>query len=301
MIILDGYPMDLAISEEHSFPGEVTAFPVESGSDITDHIRALPEEITLECIASDSPIGEIANDPTRQATGPDAPLPSADAYQKLREIRTARRAISITTSLGVFESMALIDLSVPKNKDTDGGLFFTVMFRRIEIVTNRRTRVRVSTPMAGAGGKARSRVTVGTAMRVDAELVWRKGVPPGAPLKAGFKTERVTAQAKRPDPEANALLAEGSPFIEVTRFRGEGGREIEGAERKALEADLVRDRQEKDAAGVKAFLALTPEEQARTIRHLPPGLDLSRFERPPPGPTFPTPPATPTFPTGTIR
>ena len=86
MIVIDGFPMDLALSEEHRFPGEVTSYPVEQGADISDHIRTLPEEITLECIVSDTPIGEVATDATRTS----GTLPAEAALAKLLEIRNRR-------------------------------------------------------------------------------------------------------------------------------------------------------------------------------------------------------------------
>src|SRR5690348_607819 len=111
LVRINGFPMDLSISEEHSFPGEVTERPVEEGSDFGDHIRDLPEEITLECIVSDLPTGDIANDPTRQPAGADTALPSADALAKLRELKAAKQRVTIETSIGVFESMAFLDLN----------------------------------------------------------------------------------------------------------------------------------------------------------------------------------------------
>src|SRR5688572_9525100 len=120
LIRIDGFPMDLSLSEGHTFPGEVTRYPVESGADMSDHILDLPEEVTLECIVSDSPSGDVATDPTRQlgevpADGlldPNAPLPSADALEHLREMKRRRRPVSIETSLGVFVSMACVEIVV---------------------------------------------------------------------------------------------------------------------------------------------------------------------------------------------
>lgn len=175
--------MDLAVSEEHGFPSEVTSHPVEQGPDISDHIRNLPEEITLESIVSDTPIGEVAADPSRQAAGPDAPLPSADALQKLREIRAARRPVTVETSLGTFENMALENLTVPRDAQKTGGLFFTATFRRMNLVTNKRTRRRVATPLAGAGGKAAAQKKALDAFKVVETYFWRMGVHAGDPVR----------------------------------------------------------------------------------------------------------------------
>jgi hypothetical protein len=151
MIRIDGYPIDLALTEEHSFDSEVTEYPVENGADISDNIRNKPLEITLEGIVSDTPIGAIAQDATRQA-GAGTPLPSRDAYTRIVAIRDARELVTIETSLGKFERMALTHIGVPRDRSTGKALKFTVTFRQVTLVTNERVTVRVAVP--NATGKA---------------------------------------------------------------------------------------------------------------------------------------------------
>lgn len=152
-VYINGYPMDLAISETHGFESEVTEHPVERGADMVDHVRARPIEIRLECIVSDTPIGAIATDPTRLPEGQDAPLPSEDAYARLLAIRDARQPVPVETSLGTFTSMALLSLSVPRSRETTGGLFFTVAFRQIVVRENQRVTVRTAEPNAKRSGR----------------------------------------------------------------------------------------------------------------------------------------------------
>jgi hypothetical protein len=313
MIKIAGYPMDLALSEEFTFPGEMTSRPVELGPDVSDHIRDLPEEITLECIVSDTPIGDIARDPTRAGTDfslreldPDElrPLPSIDALAKLRELKALRRPVPVETSLGTFTDMAILNIKVSRDANKSNGLFFTVDLAKFNFVVNRRTKVRVKTPMAGAGGKAKAKATAATKLTVNNEIVWFHGVPPGAPFKAGNAVETIrvvyTEPAGLSDEEKIALgrvrtglsgVDPGSSFIQY--FKVPSGLLIAGgAERTALVADLRRDAEAKRRAEAKR---LTPpeavEEAVATIKRasLPPGKDLSRFKRPVPGPFKPAP------------
>lgn len=310
MIRIAGYPMDLALAEEHTFPGEVTSYPVEGGADVSDHIRDLPEEITLECIVSDSPIGDIATDPTRQIAGADAPLPSADALAKLRELKALRRPVSVETSLGVFESMAIIDLTVPvdamrspgtmdpggnRDKDQRGGLFFTISLRKIVTVTNRRTRVRVKTNLAGAGGKAKPKAVTGTPLQIDDTIIWRHGSPPGTafqPVVDPFEVVRVRYDP-RPGKTREESIALGrvdpaSPFI---TYIDSNGKPIAGGTQRYndLIADLRRDAADKRLGQARA-LRQTPSEAVEdalaNVRRssLPAGIDLSRVQRPAPPP-----------------
>lgn len=177
MIYIDGYPMDLAVSESHSFTSEVSEHPVESGANIADHIRPLPEDVDLECIVSDTPIGTIASDPTRQRAGADSPLPSEDAYAHLLAIRNARRPVTIETSLGVFTSMALVSLTVPRSVETSGGLFFSASFHRIVVAENRRVLVPVGSVVAKRAGNYGHKSARSAPAKT---IVWKKGLPPGS-------------------------------------------------------------------------------------------------------------------------
>ena len=55
-ITIDGWPVDLALTEEHSHDSEATQYPVEKGANITDHVRPKPISITFEGIVSASPL-----------------------------------------------------------------------------------------------------------------------------------------------------------------------------------------------------------------------------------------------------
>ena len=289
MIRIDGYPMDVALTEEFTFPGEVTEYPVEDGPDVSDHIRDLPEEITVECVVSDTPIGDVATDPTRQVAGPDAPLPSAAALAKLREIKARRRPVSIETSLGTFESMACLDVKVSRDASKSGGLFFTATFKKFNAVTNKRTKVRVKTPLAGAGGKPKSKVVVGQVMTVDNVVIWRHGNPPGAPFRGGLSQRVEVSYGKRGGLTRDETVALGRVDFahpSITYFQSGSATPIVGAERAALVADLLRDADEARRAAIAASAKQPPEVQLRNAQNLPQGLSLERFQRPA-APTFP--------------
>lgn len=293
---LPSYLMDLALSEEFSFPGEATKFPVEKGAEFTDHIRELPDEITLECIVSDTPIGDVATDPTRQpVTGPDGTtstaLPSAEALQRMRELKALRQPVRIETTLGVFTSMAFIDLTVPVNKDKSpgrdkqpGALFFTAKFRKAALVTNKRTKVRVRSAMAGAGGQSKAKAVVGKVAVIDTTVIWQHGLATGTFIGV---VSTVEIHYNRPSgmtrDEALALggVAPESPLIDY--FDQGSATPITGSRRAQLVADLRRAHEltfPPSNLGPNAFL--------RQSRNLPDGVNLDRFQQPAPS-TFAQP------------
>ena len=76
-IIIDDFLIDCSISENHTFDSDVTDYPVESGSNISDNIRPLPLVVEIEGVVSNTPIGLIA-DNRRGRTNPDQ-SPADDA------------------------------------------------------------------------------------------------------------------------------------------------------------------------------------------------------------------------------
>lgn len=308
MIVIDGYKMDLAISEELTLPGEATKFPAEVGSEFTDHIRDLPLEMSLECVVSDTPIGDIASDPTRQRgtdeLGNQLPLPSVDALARLREMKARRRLVTIETSLGIFDSMACTEITVPVDKekspgtkDTSGALFFTAKFQRINVVTNKRVKARVRTSMPTG---TKTKAAAGRPWPTTNIYTWRHGVPPGTPWRDPNLIELITVQYDTTKGLTEQEVAEVvGQFVEtplVTYIKEEGpnaGKPIVGIERGALEADLKRDVNDKrrrlnDEAKARAAELERTTPALRGVQNLPDGVDLSRFQRPAP-PTI-TPP-----------
>ena len=153
MITIKGFPIDAAITEEHTYDSEVTSYPVESGSDITDNVRTLPIEITIEGLVSDNPLERVASLRSSALAVPsefelEARTPSGEAFDKLRQIREAREPVTITTTLKVYENMIMESLSFPRDSKTGAALRFNATFKQVIIVDNRRAFIRTAVPRA---------------------------------------------------------------------------------------------------------------------------------------------------------
>jgi len=141
VVSIDGFLIDATVTEGHSFDSEVTAYPVESGADIADNIRAKPLRITLDCVVSDTPLAPaIVN--ARRGQG----LPSAEIYNRLLVMRDKREPVTVVTTLAVFKNMALETLSIPRNATDGHSLRFSVTFVQVKIVSNLHAVVVVDEP-----------------------------------------------------------------------------------------------------------------------------------------------------------
>lgn len=158
-VFIDGFEIDVAVQEDHVFPGTITSDPVEESSPTSDNIRDLPNEVTLTGIVSDTPIGALAS---RRPDLEENDTYSALAYDFLLSVRANKLPVTIETSLGIYENMGLESLSIPRAADTGAALQFTAKFTQLRIVRNERATVRVELP------RARKKKDKGAQQPVDA-------------------------------------------------------------------------------------------------------------------------------------
>lgn len=149
-LLIDGYEIDIAEAEEHAFENEVTEHPVESGVDITDHVRARAIELTVEGVVSDTPIGALAQRRSNLVLvgGEAFAKPSEEAFARLLEIYEKRVPVVVETSRKVYKDMILERFSAPTNAGTGDALRFSATFRQVRFIVNERTTVRVTVPRA---------------------------------------------------------------------------------------------------------------------------------------------------------
>lgn len=293
MILLDGYAIDMAKTEEHVLDSEATTYPIEDGSDVTDHVRLLPIQVTVEGIVSDTPIGDMVlirqaelpilafSDPTT-ATVVTATRHSEAALAKLKSIRAARRPITIVTALQTYKNMVMTSLSIPLSRETGKALRFNATFQQVEIVTNNRTTTRTATPGTSKKKDLGDRPALALEKR---RVIWHIGKPPGGP-KTGASVvltyDPTVKEFYRPDGTTGAL------------------RPLTLDELSAANKDFARDNAPivgtYDTSASDAFRPKAPTKAPVTDpskltahksslsepnRNLPEGLDLNRFSQKP--------------------
>lgn len=303
MILIDSWPYDLLVSGDLVLDSEITDDPMESGGATADHINNLPAELTTECIVSDTPIGEVAAHESRRVDDVSiavfgsnmVPLPSEEAYERLTAIRDEKRTVTIEIPLmgrngrpakRILRNMAIAGLTLPMNKDTAGGLFFTATWKELRFTTNARSTVRVATPQAKP--QASHKATVGEFVRVDQTVLWNMASPPGGVLIPYISPERPGS----PWAVIDVMWSDGKggPGAKARFFYSgtssaskptQAGKELSPAETSAFNADLKRDTEVKKNRQYEQLKKdLVPVDKAGGHKNLPAGLDLSRFSAP---------------------
>ena len=148
--------IDCTVTETHGASATVTEHPVESGANITDHIRPERLQLSITGIVSDTPLGSKQiqrsidiGGTSVQVTQQEAPSSATGgfgrtAWSKLEAISSAAKPIKVVTRDKTYESMALVSLSVPKDARTGGAFMFAAQFKQVRIGFNRSTKVVVS-------------------------------------------------------------------------------------------------------------------------------------------------------------
>ena len=131
---------DAAIEETYLDEAEVTSHSIEDGSDVSDHIRKLPETYELTGRVTNTPLVFLASrfgeSPVKN-TAEGAPLPIqedrvTDAYNLLLQIQATGTLSDISTSLRDYTDMAITSLIVRRNAETGQVLDCTVALQKIK-------------------------------------------------------------------------------------------------------------------------------------------------------------------------
>lgn len=115
--------LDAAIAERHSQECLISDFPVETGADISDHVRPKPRVLDVEGFVTATPPGGAPNF--------GRPVEVAQQLEKLRLDATPCR---ILTSLRSYDNMVLQSLQIPRDSRTTEALRFSATFREVLLV-----------------------------------------------------------------------------------------------------------------------------------------------------------------------
>lgn len=136
--------LDAELSETHERSAEVSEWPIEQGSDISDHRAILPEVVNIEGVVSSAPTSFA------QIAGPLAPLSIPEGFRALEALFQLKTVITVVTRLKVYENMVITRLSIPQNQDVGEAVYFTMELRNIRTVSTQRVAVEPEAPEKSA-------------------------------------------------------------------------------------------------------------------------------------------------------
>lgn len=128
--------LDVTMDEAHEWTNDVTSYPVEEGSPITDHIRQMPDKVTITGMISDTPLrDDILQNYNAGVDGVNAPVRSQTTFDLLRDLMASKELITLYTRYKIYTSMALQNCSIPRSSGMGLMVQFTLQFINVKIVS----------------------------------------------------------------------------------------------------------------------------------------------------------------------
>lgn len=149
--------LDASLSESHQYTSEVTQFPVEDGSVITDHIQNKPDQVSINGFVTNTPIRSF----TEVAQSVDLVRPigvsgrTELALETLLNIHKLRVLVTIVTNLKAYKDMALTSLTIPRNAAIGDVLEFSADFVKVVKVSSALVTVENLLPVGKKGSSTK--------------------------------------------------------------------------------------------------------------------------------------------------
>lgn len=128
--------LDVTQDEIHEWNNEVTQYPVEIGSPISDHIQLNPDNLTISGLITNSAIGESAL--SELAGGDDR---TQTAFDVLLELRNNRQLVTVYTKHKIYTDMAIKSVNLPRDAAIGDALKFKIEFINVRLVETQTTEV----------------------------------------------------------------------------------------------------------------------------------------------------------------
>ena len=120
--------IDIVSSEVIELPSETTDNPIESGSEVTDHIINRPIMLRMVCQIGGSTLLNFAD---RKLEG----------YEALKRLRDDKQPVTVVSGLETFSNMLINNINIDRNLQNASVLQFQIEFKQAKIVSSQRVDV----------------------------------------------------------------------------------------------------------------------------------------------------------------
>ena len=176
--------IDIVSSEVIELPSETTDNPIESGSEITDHIINRPILLRMVCQIGGS---NLTNWTDRKIEG----------YEALKRLRDDKQPVTVVSGLETFSNMLINNITIDRNLQNASVLQFQIEFKQAKIVSSQRVDVS-NNISATKEPKTKDRAT----------STQNKGKVQGSDDTTTTNTTNGTTTAQQPTQKAKTILKE---------------------------------------------------------------------------------------------
>lgn len=130
--------LDATVSETHQHQADITEFPVEGGSALSDHRQQKPVQLTLEFVLTNTPIVEDGTPHWEGDYLPHSPGPADATIELLLSTWFEGSFLfRIETTTRLYESMMITGLNLPRDARTGESIRGTITFKQVKIATSK--------------------------------------------------------------------------------------------------------------------------------------------------------------------
>ena len=152
---LGGLVLDVLTSEEIELPSQVSRYPVEDGTTISDHITQGSEIVRISGSVSTADVVAFSFATTDGFSTAGNAAKLVEAVDTLRAMHKARALVSVSTGQMLYEGMAFESLTATRSNSESGNwLDISATLVKVTKVTLKRAEVPEDTARAPASGRA---------------------------------------------------------------------------------------------------------------------------------------------------
>ena len=128
----DYIQLDASLKESHNYTAKATAFPIEDGSEISDHVLINPITVTIDGFITNSPIKYLEGFRSDIDYKTGSGERHKTVFKLLNELFTNKTKIEIITGLESYSDMIIESLTVPRDAATGQALRFSMSLKQIK-------------------------------------------------------------------------------------------------------------------------------------------------------------------------
>jgi len=165
---IGGVTIDATINDSVSYNANITQYPVEDGSFISDNITIQPYTVEIRGLISDAPIflpGITENSSFLTLNNSRV----KDAYEKLLSLFIKKEPFTVVTGLDVYSNVFFTSFDISRDSNTGQALAFDAKFQQILFATPITIKIPKDNVRTGKKDLAQSNVDKGATQAADAE------------------------------------------------------------------------------------------------------------------------------------
>jgi hypothetical protein len=125
---------DLVMSEEPSLTAQVCSHPVQEGAAISDHIQPSLPSGRVSALVSNYSLKDAPNGARYDKYTSSVSNRALEAYRIFQDIFSKRLLVTLATTMGIWDNVALTSVGAPRDAGTGDALIFDISFQQLRTV-----------------------------------------------------------------------------------------------------------------------------------------------------------------------